>query len=178
MVGATFFASVYVASLWVSTWKVGDRQSWIWKTSPGDVRRILELRSLHGRLYFTYQDSQPYPGDIPDFFERTVTFDIPKWAASLSSSFAHSLGFAVLVENGHEVNDQWRCCCIMVPHWALLPCLGAPFALATRAFMKRERARFRASHGLCAHCGYDIRSNTERCPECGSQVSNGVSEVQ
>ncbi len=34
-------------------------------------------------------------------------------------------------------------------------------------------ARFRASRGQCAKCGYDLRGTSEFCPECGVPVPSG-----
>ena len=53
---------------------------------------------------------------------------------------------------------------LVVPYWFVLLAAAAPPAywmIVTR------RLRRRATRGLCAGCGYDLRASTGRCPECG-----------
>jgi hypothetical protein len=53
------------------------------------------------------------------------------------------------------------------PDWMLAILFFAGFApwLILRSRKKRSRG-----DGLCASCGYDLRANKERCPECGAPV--------
>jgi hypothetical protein len=68
---------------------------------------------------------------------------------------------------------------------ALLDDLGAKVCLASAVFpiltwivyqaialAKRlsgaQSPEYRAAHGLCVKCGYDLRGSPHRCPECGA----------
>ncbi len=58
---------------------------------------------------------------------------------------------------------RWR---LRLPYWAVVICAASPgIAVGARLFFRR---RYRARHGLCARCGYDLRASTSRCPECGT----------
>jgi hypothetical protein len=52
-----------------------------------------------------------------------------------------------------------------VPFWIVL--LPSAIFIARRSLRHRTRERRRA-RGHCVQCGYDLRSNPDRCPECGS----------
>lgn len=56
----------------------------------------------------------------------------------------------------------------IAPYWSLTLLTGVPSLLSlTGGFRRRRRARTRRRLGLCQNCGYDIRFNKDRCPECG-----------
>lgn len=52
-----------------------------------------------------------------------------------------------------------------VPLWLMpmLPLAACP-AMWVGRFLRQPRA------GCCAHCGYDLRASTDRCPECGTPI--------
>ncbi len=52
---------------------------------------------------------------------------------------------------------------IHVGSWSL-----ALISAAIPALWIVRRYRRRQLHGMCAHCGYDLRATPDRCPECGS----------
>lgn len=57
---------------------------------------------------------------------------------------------------------------VTVPYWALvLPC-AAPWILLLRWLLCRK---WRARHGFCIACGYNLKGSPEQCPECGLHKS-------
>ena len=65
-----------------------------------------------------------------------------------------------------------------IPTWMLLSppivfCLISPTGHAIR----RRRRRNRELAGLCIHCGYDLRSSPDRCPECGSPANKDATGI-
>jgi hypothetical protein len=60
---------------------------------------------------------------------------------------------------------------LVVPHVAAAGLLLIGPAISIRMHRRRRREIFRATHGLCLHCGYDLRASAERCPECGVPIA-------
>lgn len=53
---------------------------------------------------------------------------------------------------------------VVLPWWLVQ---GALVLLCVGAFVPMKRHLHRVRTGLCWHCGYDIRTTRDRCPECG-----------
>jgi hypothetical protein len=63
---------------------------------------------------------------------------------------------------------------VVVPFWFLV----ILFSILPLVWIRRTlRDRTRRAHGLCPHCGYDLRATPGRCPECGRDVPNASDDV-
>jgi hypothetical protein len=57
---------------------------------------------------------------------------------------------------------------VIFPFWLAVLLMAMPTAWALLAESRARRRRWRARHGCCNNCGYDLRASPERCPECGT----------
>jgi hypothetical protein len=69
---------------------------------------------------------------------------------------------------GNSSGTFWAFRYLTVPYW-LVTSLFALLPIAWGFHLRRRlRIRSRLKRGLCPSCGYDLRSSTNRCPECGA----------
>ena len=68
-------------------------------------------------------------------------------------------------------------CEIVVPYRTIALASGVlPSVWLMLLWVRRHRRRrYRARHGLCIHCGYDLQGNVSGvCPECGKSLGEGL----
>jgi hypothetical protein len=59
---------------------------------------------------------------------------------------------------------------VIVPFWFLAIAMTLLMLLVLRSESHARRRRWRARHGCCVQCGYDLRASSKRCPECGAGI--------
>jgi hypothetical protein len=59
---------------------------------------------------------------------------------------------------------------VVIPYWLLGGLTAIPFALRGLSLL-RGSLRRRAPGKACPNCGYDLRSSSGRCPECGAVIA-------
>ena len=84
-----------------------------------------------------------------------------------------SLLLAVMIASLHAPD---RIAETVVPIFFLLAMLIG-LALISLATHRQRRNAFRIRHGLCTHCGYDLRASPNRCPECGAYCALPSSDL-
>jgi hypothetical protein len=57
---------------------------------------------------------------------------------------------------------------VAIPWWMIC---GVVVLYGAARFARERRRQQRIAAGLCAICGYDLRASRDRCPECGTAVS-------
>ncbi len=68
---------------------------------------------------------------------------------------------------------------LFIPFSYLTALIGVATAWSVTRHIRRVREHAkRCSQGLCLKCGYDVRLNAGRCPECGEPLSPGVASPQ
>lgn len=140
-----------------------------------------------------------WAGDHPIWYDerrvysdrRDIVFDHQRLAADNLGGFIPPRGWYYNVEEADEAqvhlwptyagsgsftpsipdrNGVQGSATLTLPHWLLL-CVFAilPSVTITRAIRKHARPS-----GTCRKCGYDLRASKERCPECGTPVTQNL----
>lgn len=71
------------------------------------------------------------------------------------------------LRQGRSAFQDWG---LVFPFWFASLALGSPaLVLASFRLFTLVRTRMRSKRGVCRGCGYDLRANPGRCPECGTE---------
>lgn len=150
---------IAVAAIWICSLLRFDDLCWTTPTS------CINVVSVHGKLHV-----QVARATAP------VWSHGQQWDTAFSRSVGYNpgpyrwqvLGFA----KGFRANRLGRASTAedvyVVPYWFMLVGAAVLLALCLKQVHRRRIVRWRAAHGLCLHCGYDLRASSGRCPECGS----------
>ena len=130
--------------------------------------------SHRGTLLFfvgnvSFRDDKAFAFEYEQTYPRAVDQVIGILTNPQTRTYAR-FGFAVTTGPGSSVQStKGSYALITIPNW--LP-LGLLIVAAGQQWWggRRRIARWRRE-GRCLQCGYDLRENSGRCPECGAAVT-------
>ncbi len=130
--------------LWARSYWVGDVA---WVFAPGNAAEQFFVGSLNGVV--TTADAR-------------TTASLPLSGASWQYHSGNKTDVLAREVASHPS--------ITIPYWALtVTTVLIPLIWLWRAHGKRRRV----NAGRCATCDYDLRATPDRCPECGTQATQG-----
>jgi hypothetical protein len=139
-VSAVLFVGACV--LWVRSWWIDDSVQWR-RRIDGNTIETWSLQTAAGQVGLSGE--QNWAPNLP------VGSDL-SWASAAAS----------------RVPPRWVSQG-SIPGWHLMVYTGAlPLWWAVRSLYPTLTRRSRRRLGLCIHCGYDLRTTPDRCPECGA----------
>ena len=150
--------SLAILVLWLSN--RGNRYLSIWAHGPAAGARI---ETLVRNDWFIVRIVEPVSTPFPPRDQHFV----PAWLAHLGIRAGEGSGDYVLaasIENGPVTYAYQRMRSISV-HFGLILLLTA---VAPSLWLLRRPSRHK---GVCRRCRYDLRATPDRCPECGTPVS-------
>jgi len=100
-----------------------------------------------------------YSGALPDRYAAS------DWKNFRDHCFAKCAGFGIIRRSGAT-----RGYGVFVPDWLLV---GLASLLPVRLILRLQRRKRWIGGGMCSFCGYDLRSTSLRCPECGQSIATG-----
>ena len=155
-----------------------DRHAWMLMSAPhGLCMQRLDVPRPPMPVFTASTLSLPEPGWSVQSYpwgQRVVTAGVgSRGTSTVSITFTVSTNVAWIEPVNTVLGFGWetqpRGLVVVVPFWFLVILFSIlPFAWVRRTIRDLKRR----AHGLCPHCGYDLRASPGRCPECGRDVAD------
>lgn len=162
--------------LWIRGFCASDTFSMRRSTLHGNdaVVRMLDLTSDCRQLALLYRYRTEKTRAAPDQQRQTARWDFGH-SALLPRSFTFTLwqrNAAFMYQNFNApATPQWSVRIAAAPWWFVLLMLAVLPGIQGMRLHRAHRQRQRAKNGLCVNCGYDLRASPDRCPECGTAIT-------
>jgi hypothetical protein len=137
----------------------------------------LQVRSLDGKLMLFFSDGKLtfVDPDAPEYRGKdtmmTLILGDPQHEFRLLG-FAYVHGLWPRPTNPTSGGFSLRPFTLVeLPYWVPTLAVGVP---AVVAMLRRRRSAKWKLAGRCEDCGFDIRFNKDRCPECGKAIPSPV----
>ena len=146
-----------------------------WVAFGGVNRLMVALESgrgvFHVHCFYLWYAGDPEPGELEQtnvaHCETSTAAFSPELWSHMEPAHHGFAGTGCIVRDPGVRNYNAE---VIVPWWLLIILSGLyPLRLAALAL----RGRRRRQQGRCLRCGYDLRSSTLQCPECGTTFSHG-----
>jgi hypothetical protein len=95
---------------------------------------------------------------------------LPAWAVLPEDAAGDRSSKAVRYAPPADLSVTYSYSRPQVAGYLLLLCFLASAPFLYKSMVRTDRVR-RVRRGLCPNCGYDLRGDHERCPECGTEVT-------
>jgi hypothetical protein len=154
-------------AMWVASYWRSDALLWL----RGGHTSIF-LHSGGGRLAIATIGGKATAGQAPTlawFNGDTLWREIGRWEPAGGKAIVdHQWLYVARYDEGEGVFGTDGAAVIV--HYGVLS--AWPLLLLMVDLRRVARRRSRRRHGLCIACGYDLRESHDRCPECGTVISD------
>ena len=134
------------------------------------------LGVAEGRFAAVYVQARSPALVRPSTRQSTFKEFAPSDNALPAQTFANQLGFSWFVRRESVAGLTRVARGLMLPLWLFVLLFLTPPLFFWRSARKRRLAKL--AEGLCPNCGYDVRANPDRCPECGQELQGTSQSAQ
>jgi hypothetical protein len=147
-------------ALWVRSVKTGDTVERYVRFANGQHAPVFGVASFAGVTEFCFIHQEERESYVTGYYWKWTVWSVQQ--VSPGGGWARNYWFRRYFRPGYLI--------LYVPDWCVVAASAAyPVVYLIHYFTRTRRRRLRLAAGLCIKCGYDLRGQCGRCPECGSE---------